>query len=228
GFGQRLQLFVQLAEPAVVLRALLEPGFQGANGPEQGLHVHRLLKEIGNPGAHRLDHVLTFTLTSEYDGFEGALQAGDALQFLNQLDTVHPRHMQIAQHQADLWVVAKSLAGLGGGKTSVTAIAEFAEVFVQLFDYLGFIVCDQQPYPGRLLVHERVAPCSNARTPANMHHIDHQAPVKTGATSHFWDWRSTKGIVLKYKRTGIFSDQCHSRSEENEGRIGIAPHMLGS
>src|SRR5690606_20596551 len=108
----------------------------------------------------------TFALTRENDGFEGALQAGDAFQLLNQLDAVHPRHMQIAQHQTDLWIVAKSLASFGGREATVTAIAEFAEVFVQLFDYLGFVVCDQQPDPGRLLVHEGVASYSNARTPA--------------------------------------------------------------
>ena len=108
---------------------------------------------IGNPGTQRLDHILFVGATGQHDRLEGALFAGDALQLLDQFDAVHVRHVQIAQHQADLDVFTKPRNGLRAGMAWHATVTAAFEEFAQLFHNQRLIVDHEHFHLRGKLVH---------------------------------------------------------------------------
>ncbi|MNP40524.1 hypothetical protein D3C76_1341710 [compost metagenome] len=128
--GQVLQLLVQMPQ-LQRLMPLLQCHFLALYAFEQFTQVNRLLVVIGNAGAQCLDHILLVRLPGEHDGFEGPVFTTQALQFLDHLNAVQARHVQIAEDQANVHVLLETfdrlMAGFAGNAAVAVALKKFAK-----------------------------------------------------------------------------------------------------
>ncbi|MNT27716.1 hypothetical protein D3C72_1633570 [compost metagenome] len=131
--GQVLKLLIQVTQ-LLVLVLFLQDHFLTLQPFEQLIQINRLLVIVGNPGAQRLDHVLLVGAAGEHDRFECTMLARQSLQLLHQLDPVHARHVQIAQHQTDIEVLLETLDGLMAGLARNTAVTLALQKFTQFFN----------------------------------------------------------------------------------------------
>ena len=134
--------------------SLLQGRFLTFHAFEQFIQLDRLLVVVGNPGTQGLDHVLFVGAPREHDRFEHPVFAADALQLLHQLDAIHVRHMQVAQHQTDFGVFTETLDRLSAGFTRHTAVPAAFEKLAQFFDDQRLIIDHEHFYRRRKLVHE--------------------------------------------------------------------------
>ena len=107
GFGKVLQLLVQMPQVQLLL-PFLQRHFLTLQAFEQFVEVDGLLVVIRNARSQRLDHVLLVSLAGQHDRFERPLAPGNTLHGLHQLDAIHVRHMQVAQHQANFSILAET------------------------------------------------------------------------------------------------------------------------
>lgn len=79
--------------------------------------------------------------------------ARDVLHGLDQFDPIHVRHVQVAQHQANLRVFSEALQGMAAGFARDAAIAAIFDKFTKLLDDQWLIVDHEHFYSRSELVH---------------------------------------------------------------------------
>lgn len=147
-----MQLLVQVPQVQLFL-PLLQRRFLALQAFEQFIEVDRLLVVIRDPCAQGLDHILLVGTPGEHDRLERTLLVRHFLHGLHQFDAIHVRHMQVAQHQADLGVFAEALQGVSAGLTGDAAVTAGFKKFAEFFHDQRLIVDHEHFYRRGKLVH---------------------------------------------------------------------------